>query len=216
MNENKTLIAVILDRSGSMGSIRSDVEGGFNEFIKTQADVPGECSVSLYRFDTEYESVYKDVPVKDVQPLVLIPRGSTALLDAIGTTINSVGATLSDTPEEQRPGKVMVVIITDGKENASREFSRADVFDKITHQTEKYNWQFTFLGANQDSIAEASSIGIHTNSVTFSASSVGTKALFRSVSQAAANYRSAGPQASLDVSQALYDAQLEEVKNEVL
>lgn len=213
MNQNKTLIVVVLDRSGSMATIQKDVEGGFNEFIKTQRETPGECNVSLYQFDTHYEAVYKDVPVNSVKPLTLTPRGSTALLDAIGTTINSVGETLRSTPEEQRPGKVLVMIITDGQENASREFTKKAVFDTITHQREKYNWEFTFLGANQDSIAEASAIGIHANSVTFSASAVGTKALFRSVGQAAVNYRSAGPQASLSVDQADYDAQLEQIKN---
>ncbi len=137
-----THIAFLLDRSGSMQSIRTDTVGGFEAFIAEQRALPGRCTVSLAQFDNEYEEVYTDVPVADVPPLDLVPRGSTALVDAIGRLVNATGARLAALPEDQRPGTVIVGIMTDGLENASKEFTRPQIKAMITEHTDVYGWQF--------------------------------------------------------------------------
>jgi hypothetical protein len=153
---------VVLDRSGSMSAIQSDAEGGLNEFVKQQKKHPGDCTFSLVQFDTEYEFVYRAVPIKEVRHIPLVPRGSTALLDAVGRAIVETGERLKALAGAQRPGLVVFVILTDGQENSSREFSKAKVKEMIEHQTAAYKWQFTFLGANQDAFAEAGGLGIST------------------------------------------------------
>ena len=190
MNSNYTDITVILDRSGSMLSIQKDMEGGLNSLFEEQKKLDGVCKVSLYQFDTEYESVFEGKDIKDVPEVKLLPRGGTALLDAIGKTINSVGLRLSSMNESERPGKVVVIIITDGQENSSVEFKKPQVFDMITLQRETYNWQFVFLGANQDAIEEAGSLGVmSSSSATYSSTSLGAKRIFYAVSQGMADYR---------------------------
>lgn len=158
-------VTVVLDRSGSMASCRTDAEGGVNTFIEEQKKHPGECAFSLVEFDTEYNFVHKAKPVASVPPYTLVPRGSTALLDAVGRAINETGERLAATKEEDRPSLVVFVIVTDGHENASKEFNRLQIKEMIERQQKEYNWQFTFLGANQDAFAEASSLGIAAASV---------------------------------------------------
>lgn len=165
MKLNFSDVTVVLDRSGSMQSCRTDAEGGVNSFIEEQKKHPGECAFSLVEFDTEYNFVHKAKPVAEVPPYTLVPRGSTALLDAVGRAINETGARLSATKEEDRPSLVVFVIVTDGQENASKEFNRSQIKAMIERQQKEYNWQFTFLGANQDAFAEASSLGIAAASV---------------------------------------------------
>ena len=151
-------LVCIIDRSGSMEAIRSDVIGGFNTFIESQRQVPGTASVTLVLFDNQYEVAYQNVDLKSVENLTdktFVPRGTTALLDAVGRTINEVGARLAKTDEHDRPEKVMVCILTDGMENASKEFSRTKIHEMITHQRDNYQWEFSFLAANQDAFAEA-------------------------------------------------------------
>lgn len=159
-DKNKRLIAVVLDRSGSMSSIRADMQGGFNSFMAAQRQEPGECLVSLYQFDDHYEQVYEDLPAASVPPLVIEPRGSTALLDALHRAMSRVGQRLSEVPEAERPGAVIFMIITDGHENASREVSRANVRAFIERQHTQYQWQFVYLGADAGAFHEAASIGI--------------------------------------------------------
>lgn len=159
-NPNFTVIQAIIDRSGSMQSIRSDAEGGFNAFIADQRSQPGDCQVSLAQFDNQYEVVYSDLPISQVPPLAIVPRGSTAMLDAIGRTITSLGARLAALPEDQRPGSVIIGIVTDGLENASQEFTYPMIKDLITEQEQKYSWTFLYLGADQDAIAQGSKMGI--------------------------------------------------------
>ena len=122
----------------------------------------------------------------DARPLdgeTFVPQGSTALLDAIGRTINDTGKRLERMAEDQRPEKVIFVVLTDGEENASREFSAEKVNDMITHQRDAYKWEFVFLGANQDAITTASRLGIQPqNALTYAANSVGTKQAYRSLS----------------------------------
>ncbi len=155
-----TVVQAIIDRSGSMQSIRDDAEGGFNAFIADQRSLPGRCQVNLAQFDDKYEVVYTDQPIDQVPPLQILPRGSTALLDAIGRTVIDLGARLAALPEGARPGTVLVCIVTDGRENASREFSHPTIRDLIVEQTEKYSWTFIYLGADQDAIEQAVQMGI--------------------------------------------------------
>lgn len=160
MNNNLADVTLVIDRSGSMSSCQQEAENGINHFIETQKKEKGECLFSLVQFDTEYEFVHKGVLIDTVSKFTLIPRGLTALLDAVGRAINETGERLSTLPENDRPGLVVFVIVTDGAENRSREFNRDQIKKMIEHQQNEYNWQFTFLGANQDAFAEAGSIGI--------------------------------------------------------
>ncbi len=159
-NPDLTHIEFVLDRSGSMQSIKADVEGGFDAFIADQATHPGRCTVSLTRFDNEYEPVFTAIDVHEVRPLHLEPRGSTAMLDAIGRTIIALGARLAALPEDERPSTVIFAIMTDGMENSSREFDHPMVKELITHQEQAYNWQFLYMGADQDAIEVGASIGV--------------------------------------------------------
>lgn len=186
MNDNFTDISIVLDRSGSMSSVATDTIGGFNKFIEDQRKVPGQCRVSLIQFDNEYETVYDAKDVKDAPLLdtaTFVPRGNTALLDAIGRTVIATGARLSAMPEADRPGKILFVIITDGHENASHEYNKSAVFEMIKHQREAYNWQFVFIGANQDAIATASGIGIPQNAALTNAQTpIGVAAMYSGLS----------------------------------
>ncbi len=158
-----THITFVLDRSGSMQSIVSDTIGGFNRFLEEQQQAPGRATMTLVQFDHEYEPLLVVAPLSEARPLsprTYRPRGSTALLDAIGRAIDETGQSLAAMNEPDRPSTVLFVILTDGQENASRVFTRERVFDMISHQRAQYQWQFVFLGANQDAIAEASHLGI--------------------------------------------------------
>lgn len=167
-NPNKTLIAVLLDRSGSMTTIKEDVEGGFNAFIAEQKKVEGTCRVTLAQFDNTYDVVYTDKDINDVPSLDLQPRGMTALLDSMGKLITDTGAELASLPEDERPGSVIVAIMTDGQENSSREWARPQIKKLVEEQTEKYGWQFLYLGADQDAIEVGTSVGILAdNSLTY-------------------------------------------------
>jgi uncharacterized protein YegL len=159
-NPDLTHIEFVLDRSGSMQSIKTDIEGGFDAFIADQRSHPGQCTVSLARFDNEYEVVFTAIDVHEVRPLDLQPRGATAMLDAIGRSVLALGQRLAALPEAERPGTVIVAIMTDGMENASREFTYAAVKELITGQEQTYNWQFLYMGADQDAIEVGASIGV--------------------------------------------------------
>lgn len=160
MKNDLTDITLVVDRSGSMASVREDAEGGINEFIKGQAGEPGQANLTLVHFDTEYEFVHQGEPIGTVPTYRLEPRGMTALLDAVGRAINETGKRLAAVPETERPGLVAFVVMTDGLENSSREFTKKKVREMIEHQQDRYNWKFTFLGANQDAFAEAGALGI--------------------------------------------------------
>jgi hypothetical protein len=160
MNKNLTDITVVLDRSGSMASCREEAENGLNHFITEQKELTGYANFTLVKFDTEYEFTYKGVNIQEVGKCAIEPRGMTALLDAVGRAINETGDRLRNTEEDSRPGLVVFVIVTDGAENSSHEFTKSQIKEMVEKQQSTYNWQFTFLGANQDAFAEASSIGI--------------------------------------------------------
>ncbi len=160
MRADLTDITMVIDRSGSMASIQSDAEGGINTFIESQKSEPGEALLTLVQFDTEYEFVHKGVSIATVPSFTLVPRGATALLDAVGRAINETGARLAAMDETQRPGLVVFVIVTDGQENSSKEYTREKIREMIQQQQSGYKWQFTFLAANQDAFAEGASLGI--------------------------------------------------------
>jgi hypothetical protein len=159
-DHNLRHIAVILDRSGSMQAVKDDTEGGLRAFLDTQAEAPGQTTVSLYQFDDQYEAVYENKPLADVSPFTLRPRGATALLDAVGRTITTLGEHLDTKPETERPGEVIVVILTDGHENASVEYTLRQVKGLITEQHDTYGWKFVFLGADQDAFVAGCAMGI--------------------------------------------------------
>lgn len=170
MNNDYTHIAMIIDRSGSMGSCWTDVSKGYEQIVKDNKEEPGKCTFTVAAFDTEYTLLEDFTDIKDVkETLSVSPRGMTALLDAVGKTINSVGEKLKKLKESERPAKVMVIIQTDGEENSSREFSKAQIKKLITEQTEKYSWQFQFIGASLESVHESQSWGIRaSNTSTYS------------------------------------------------
>lgn len=163
MRENLTEMVFVLDRSGSMSGLAADTIGGFNELIEKQKKIEGDAYVTTVLFDHEYEVLHDHVALEEVAPLTdreYFARGSTALLDAVGRTIDTVGARLAAAPEEERPAHVVFVITTDGMENSSREYTAKRVRGMIEHQQKKYSWQFVFLGANMDAVSEARKLGI--------------------------------------------------------
>lgn len=187
MKPDYTDITIVLDRSGSMASVASDTIGGFNRFLADQQQVPGEATITLNQFDSHYERILDAVPIRDAKPLTratFVPRGMTALLDAIGKSIDDTGRRLEAKPEHERPSKVICVIITDGQENSSRSFKVHKIADMIAEQRDKYAWEFVFLGANQDAIASAATIGIRpANAMTYAHNSRGVGATYDSLSK---------------------------------
>jgi uncharacterized protein YegL len=163
MNTNLTHIAFILDRSGSMQSMAEEAIGGFNSFLKEQQKEEGEARFSLILFDHEYTPVVENRPIAEVEPLdekSYEPRGMTALLDAMGRTIDTLGQQLAETPEEERPGTVIVVTLTDGLENSSHDYSYDKLGEMIKEQQDVYKWEFLFLGADLASVKQSEKLNI--------------------------------------------------------
>lgn len=180
---------LIIDRSGSMISIRDDTEGGIRTFADEQGKLPGKSTLTLAEFDDKYSVVLSFSPLKKAENYRLIPGGMTALLDAVGRTVTAEGEHLAAMDEGKRPSKVVVVIATDGQENSSREYTRERVRELISHQQEKYGWEFVYIGANQDSFAEARSMGISMDStLDYNATSMGTRSAWRGTTQSVGNY----------------------------
>lgn len=157
---NKTLIAALLDRSGSMSDCVAATEDGWRELINGQRQHPGQCQVTLAHFDTEYEVLYPPTDIHKVPEFVVQPRGMTALLDSAGRFITEVGEQLSALPDDQRPGQVVCLIMTDGMENSSRVWTWEAVKALITQQREVYNWEFIFLGAEMDAVEVGARMGM--------------------------------------------------------
>lgn len=162
--------------------------------MKIRKKEEGEAFVTTVLFDDEYELLHDHVGIEQVEPITdkeYYARGCTALLDAIGKTINSIGSRLNSTPEDERPEKVIFVITTDGFENASIEFNKSAVKEMIEHQQDKYSWTFIFLGANMDAVEEAASLGIAaTHSHTYTANARGTSSVYASLDAAVSCLRS--------------------------
>jgi len=154
-DKNLTEIIVLLDRSGSMARIKDDMEGGFNMYVDDLRDMDN-CFLTLVQFDTEgIDTVVEACPIRKVPKMQLEPRGATPLLDALGQTIDRAGERFRNTPEERRPGQVMFVVITDGQENSSHDYTKERVREMVEHQSQVYKWEFVYLGANVDAFAEA-------------------------------------------------------------
>ena len=160
MQQDLTEIIMVVDRSGSMKSVEKEANIGINLFIKAQRDLPGRGNLTLVQFDTEYEFVHRGVPIADVPEYKLVPRGWTALLDAVGRGIVETGERLEKMLEQDRPGLVVCVIVTDGHENSSREFKLEQIKSMIEHQRDVYKWQFNFLGADAAAFDDAARMGI--------------------------------------------------------
>lgn len=194
MKQDYSEIACVLDRSGSMSSILEDTIGGFNTFIEEQKKLPGTANVTLVLFDDKYEVPYDAIPLKDLPKLdsnTFVPRGMTALHDALGKTINTLGERLAKLSEDERPSSVILCIITDGHENASKEFSAQKIKEMITLQEETYSWRIVFLAANIDATDVGQSMGIKSKSTyNFAANSRGVDKMFKDVSLSFASYRS--------------------------
>lgn len=192
MKSNYTHIGFIMDRSGSMQTLAIEASNAFNEFIREQREVDGEATLTFVDFDNTYRVLNDFTHLDDVEEYVLQPGGTTALLDAIGRTINSIGERLSGMPEEERPEKVLIAIMTDGYENASQEFTREQIREMIERQENDYNWVFMYLGANQDAFAVAQSFGISmNNAMNYAFTAQDMNRATKSIGNAATVYRSA-------------------------
>ncbi len=163
MKKNLTEIVFILDRSGSMRGLEADTIGGYNSFLERQKKEDGEALVSTVLFDDYTEVIHDRVDIQKVEPITdkeYYVRGCTALLDAVGGAIHHIGNVHKYAREEDRPEKTIVVITTDGMENASRQYNYDRVRRMVERQKEEFGWEFLFLGANMDAIAAAGRFGI--------------------------------------------------------
>jgi uncharacterized protein with von Willebrand factor type A (vWA) domain len=194
--EDLTEIAVIMDESGSMQSTKDDAIGGFNSFIASQKEVEGEANVTLVLFDNKYEVSYIGKPIEEVVDLddvTYTPGGGTALIDAMGKTVDELFERLSKMPEEEKPGKVILIIITDGMENSSNEYNASDVSEKTKDMQDRLGWEVIFIGASQDVLDQAKDLGVREESrMTYTADSFGTRAMYSGLSEAVTSYRGTG------------------------
>lgn len=190
---NSTELVVILDRSGSMQRLAEDTIGGFNSLIENQRKLEGKCTVTTVLFDNKVEILYQGKNIKEVPTLTskeYFARGSTALLDAIGITINETNSKISSMKEKEKPNKVLVAITTDGLENSSNEYSYSSIKSLIEEKKKKLGWNFIFLGANIDAIGEANKFGIERDmAMNIKATKVGQKHAFESINRAAYHAR---------------------------
>ncbi len=196
MKKDLTELVFILDRSGSMAGLESDTIGGYNALLEKQKEETGEAVVTTVLFDDSYEILHDRIGLKGIAPITkkdYFVRGSTALLDAIGKTINKISRAQENTLPSERAEKVIMVITTDGMENASREFGYAKVREMIEYQKERNGWEFIFLGANIDAIETAGRFGIDADkAVNFHADGVGCRTSFFCMNSAVSEFRSSG------------------------
>lgn len=203
MNKNLTELVFILDKSGSMAGLERDTIGGFNSMLDKQKQEVGECRITTVLFDNRYELLHDRIDIKAVSPITekeYQVGGSTALLDAIGLTIHKLAGVRKNTAEEYRAGNVMFVIITDGEENSSREYS-AEKVKTMIEEEKKYGWEFVFLGANIDAVETAGRFGISADrAVDYVPDSDGTELNFQMMSEAVSAFRctQAMPQGPLE------------------
>lgn len=193
MNKCSTELVFILDRSGSMSGLESDTIGGFNSMLSKQKNEAGDARVTTVLFDDSYELLHEGIDLKAVQLMTnndYFVRGTTALLDAIGKTILRISCAREQFKEDERAGKVLFVITTDGLENASREFSYEKIRELIEARKGKQGWEFIFLGANIDAIATASQFGISKDRATnFHADGDGTELNYHVISETISSFR---------------------------
>lgn len=193
MRKDLTELVFILDRSGSMSGLESDTIGGYNSLLKKQKQEPGEVLITTVLFDDKYELLHDRINIRDISPITnkeYYVRGSTALLDAIGRTINKIGNAQRHTEEAERAKHIMFVITTDGMENASKEYRYEKIRNMVEHQKNTYGWEFMFLGANIDAIATAKKFGIDPDrAVNYNSDSKGTKLNYEVISETVSNVR---------------------------
>lgn len=206
---SNTHIAVILDRSGSMSSMRNEIIGGFNAFLEEQKKVPGQATMTLVQFDHDIDRLATFKPLAEIEPLsekTYEPRGCTKLYDAIGLTCTTVKDEVAKAAS--KPDKVLIVILTDGQENSSQEYTTEQIQSLVEAQ-QKAGWEFSFIGANQDAILSARGIGIHNAAanLSFAATPAGATNMMASLSSATASYRCAARGASFGYSEKDRDAQ---------
>ena len=196
MNKNLTEIVFILDRSGSMAGLEDDTIGGFNSMLDKQKREPGEALLSAVLFDSRTEVIYDRADIRKVEQMTdrqYRVGGCTALLDAIGETVHHIANVHKYAREEDIPGKTVFVITTDGHENASQRYSYPEVKRMVEHEQEKYGWEFLFLGANMDAIAEARRFGIRGDrAVRYACDSRGTALNYEVVGETLSNVRAKG------------------------
>lgn len=197
MKKGLTELIFILDRSGSMSGLESDTIGGYNAMLEKQKEEPGDAVITTVLFDDRYELLHDRINLRGIAPITdkeYYVRGNTALLDAIGKTINKIGNVQKHTAEDERADQVLFVITTDGMENSSREFSYKKVRLMIERQKNKYGWEFIFLGANIDAIATAARFGIGEDRATnYNADSEGTMLNYKVISETVSHLRASRP-----------------------
>lgn len=198
----RTDILMVLDKSGSMSPLTDDVIGGFNTFISEQQKVPGTAHVSVWLFDTvRRPCLSRRVLVGDVKPLdraSYSADGNTALWDAVGQSVDEAGRWFSELPEGERPEQVVMVVQTDGHENASRQFTAVQVREKIEHQKAEWGWKFVFLGADQDAWDAGGALGIGT-SFSYDNNGIGTQSVYAAAAACVGSLRSTGVMEEMDV-----------------
>lgn len=194
MKKNVIEVVFILDKSGSMAGLETDTIGGFNGMLNKQKKAEGEAFVTTVLFNHQYELLHDRINVRGISPITehdYEVGGTTALLDAIGFSIQKIMNVQKNTSEEERANQVLFVITTDGMENASREFTSEKIKKMITHQKETYGWNFMFLGANIDAVSTAAQFGIDEDfAVNYHADNLGTQLNYEMVSEAVAKVRS--------------------------
>lgn len=195
MKKNLTELVFILDKSGSMAGLEKDTIGGFNAMLDKQKAVDGECRITTVLFDNRYELLHDRIDIRAVGPMTekeYQVGGSTALLDAIGRTIRKLVSVQRSTAEDYRAEKVMFVIITDGEENDSQEYTARRVRAMIEEE-KGCGWEFVFLGANIDAVETAGRFGIDADrAVDYVPDSAGTALNFRAMSETVACFRATG------------------------
>lgn len=180
---------LIVDRSGSMSSIQDEAQNGVRHFVREQDALPGRATLSLYQFDNVHDTVHDFVPLSAAVSYELMPRNMTALLDAVGFAFTETGEKLAALPEDVRPGKVIVLITTDGLENASHEYTLTQVRELVTRQQDQYGWQVSYVGANVDAFTEAGGMGIHGGStLSYAATRSGTQSAYGAASASAGRF----------------------------
>jgi uncharacterized protein YegL len=190
-DKDYTHLAFVVDRSGSMHGIHTDMNGAITKMLSDQQDQPGYCLVDITTFDTVVERQYTDVRPDDVKGEIIVPRGGTALLDAIGLTVVHLGERFARMDEDDRPDKVIIVVVTDGQENSSREYTAPQIKALVEEQTDRWNWTFVYLAANVDAFSTGSNMGFAKGStIGYTASSVGTQSVYEATSNLVTRTRS--------------------------
>lgn len=210
MKENYTHLVLLVDRSGSMRSIKEDMEGGIKTFLDQQKQEVGTCTVTVAQFDDVFEILHKRVDINALPNIVITPNGMTALIDSMAKLINEVGKDLDSLDEAEKPDRVLFVTITDGGENSSKEYTNNTLSKLIKEQEDKYKWNFTYIGANQDSFGTSAQIGVKGfKTMNYKTSKEGINMMFTNLNNATSRYRSVS---SADVTGDSFGYTLEEQK----